>query len=79
MARYGKQSNRKNMGSTVVYIRMPNDMHARAKDISERTGMCISNVTKQMVEYALEHVQVETVIRTVETSVIGFDGGSKHV
>lgn len=79
MARYGKQQLRTNMEYAMFYMRMPKDTHARIKDISEKTCTSMSHVIVQMLEYALEHVQVDTVEHVVKTSTLGFYGGSKHV
>ena len=42
-----------------VQIRIPTPMYARIKDLSLRTGLSTKVISKRLLEFALEHTEME--------------------
>lgn len=53
-----KKTNTRTRGET-VQIRIPTYMYDRIKDISDRTGLATKVVSKRLLEFALDHTQME--------------------
>lgn len=53
-----KRRTTKPRGET-VQIRIPTYMYDRIKDISDRTGLATKVVSKRLIEFALEHTEME--------------------
>ena len=51
---------RANVGrGETVQVRIPTPLYATIKDISIRTGISTKDVSKRLIEFALEHAEIE--------------------